>query len=302
MRMRRQPGVRRAFTLIGLLVVAAIIAVLIAILAPSLGRARQQAYQIKCAANLKSIGLGIFYYVDDQHGFLPILGGDHSAFWVPQLLPYVPIKRSKLDTRSGLLTCPADDDPWYVYVSGPSAGWWTTKDDKSRSDTGQSQASGGARRRGGGSAGAPGMRTPGPLIEPLTYVGSDANYTRLDVHGRNLAERAKPRKLAEFDRPYCHVLLSEFSFGHLEIEWGFHQSLHITRHARRHYGGMNLNSNGTNWLFADLHVQWRSAASLEKLFCCQDFPRGSYLYEGLAQMCGGGGGGQQQQSGETRRR
>ena len=122
-------------------------------------------------------------------------------------------------------------------------------------------------------------------------MGSDANYTLLPFSRRNLAERVKPRKLAELNRPYCHVLLSEFSFGHLEIEWVFYQSLHITRHARRHYGGMNLNSNGTNWLFADLHVQWRSAASLEKLFCCQDFPRGIYQYEHQAQECGGSGGG-----------
>ena len=62
---------RPAFTLIELLVVVAIIAILIAILVPSLGRARQQAYQVKCAANLHSIGFGILYFAEDHQDRLP---------------------------------------------------------------------------------------------------------------------------------------------------------------------------------------------------------------------------------------
>ena len=57
---------RKGFTLIELLVVIAIIAILIAILVPSLNRARKQAKFMRCKANLKSYGLMAFMYADDM--------------------------------------------------------------------------------------------------------------------------------------------------------------------------------------------------------------------------------------------
>ncbi len=60
----------KAFTLIELLVVIAIIAVLMAILMPSLNLARDQARRIHCISNTKALVLGWLLYKDDYDGKL----------------------------------------------------------------------------------------------------------------------------------------------------------------------------------------------------------------------------------------
>src|SRR6516225_10153823 len=68
---KQKPTPPAAFTLIELLVVIAIIAILAALLLPSLARAKEKGKRIACLSNLKQIGLSLLFYTDGQDNKLP---------------------------------------------------------------------------------------------------------------------------------------------------------------------------------------------------------------------------------------
>jgi prepilin-type N-terminal cleavage/methylation domain-containing protein/prepilin-type processing-associated H-X9-DG protein len=71
---RPDPGTvssRRGFTLVELLVVIGIIALLISILLPTLGKAQESARQVKCLSNLKQLANATVQYLNDSKGVMP---------------------------------------------------------------------------------------------------------------------------------------------------------------------------------------------------------------------------------------
>ncbi len=78
---------RRAFTLVELLVVIGIIAVLMGILMPVLNKVRKQAVRTQCVTNLRTLGSGYFIYANDNRGMscpgrLPADWAKHSVYFL----------------------------------------------------------------------------------------------------------------------------------------------------------------------------------------------------------------------------
>lgn len=142
----------RAFTLVELLVVIGIIAVLIAILLPTLAGARRQANKAKCLSNLRQIGIAFQVYGRMYKGVWPMvyhheLSGDTRFYptghgdrsWMDFVAPFMTSQKVVFDgadmnkSRESYenMRCPdftrrefgtgATTDPYYPWIPLPGA-------------------------------------------------------------------------------------------------------------------------------------------------------------------------------------
>lgn len=102
---------RRAFTLVELLTVIAVIGVFAGIAVPVISHARVSANRAQCSSNMRQIGLALLAYASDHRGVLPPtthttagLGIDgRYESWIYKLSPY-------LGDTDAVRICPADND------------------------------------------------------------------------------------------------------------------------------------------------------------------------------------------------
>ncbi len=136
------------FTLIEVLVVVAIIALLVSILLPALGRAREQARNTQCLTQLKQVGAGIMMYTGEHRSVLPgpihfllyyntsawegkgttDTYGNQGALWAQRQLPYLIGKYlgdrraknvdnvARCPTAERVAVAPSTGQPWYYQL------------------------------------------------------------------------------------------------------------------------------------------------------------------------------------------
>ncbi len=78
----------RAFTLIELLAVVAILGILAALMLPAISRSKSKAQQIRCVSNLHQLGLGLQKFVAENHAYPSGVAGtnsDNPGSWIAQL-------------------------------------------------------------------------------------------------------------------------------------------------------------------------------------------------------------------------
>ena len=107
---------RCGFTLIELLVVISVIAVLLAILLPVLGKVREQGKRVVCSSRLREQTLAMIFYTEAYDNKVMGVGGPGQPYWFHLIAPFLGDKKYKNDPQAAyegvmqVIICPSIRD------------------------------------------------------------------------------------------------------------------------------------------------------------------------------------------------
>jgi len=240
-----KPGAKKSgFTLIELLVVIAIIAILAAMLLPSLARAKSEASTTQCLSNLRQLGVCWHLYVNDNND---VLVPNNSVAYLGTLIPgasWCLALPNTSNVQNGML-----------FPYNRSLGIYHCPSDRSTltNDTGLGDPSGGF---------------PGPLRARSYDMSLSVNgYPDFDpVISTNVAMFTKLTQIKAPNCDKCLVFIDENEYTLVDSEFGmptdsFYPGCNATPWwSQPNWWDMpaNRHNQGANLSFADGHVEhWK---------------------------------------------
>lgn len=219
----------RAFTLVELLVVIGIIAILVAILLPAMGKAKEQANRTVCLSNLRQLGLSLREYSIRFQDQVPLGYIGNSTTNGQKMWNYLAnrsqatgssvillglLNEAKLLAASQTFYCPAEINPQWLYDPKTNPWPYTTAGSSQGPDT----------RLGYGTR---------PVVRWVPTPGVGAGYTLYELVG----SPAKPGKMPKLSKTKNLAILSDITVNPAAV-------------TERHRTGINVlyGHGGAKWV------------------------------------------------------
>jgi len=168
---RRRDAARRGFTLVEMLLVVTIVGLLVSVVLPSLGRARQIARRVTCRSNLHGVAPAFRMYLNESNDVMPVAAAMPSLGLTDEPRIADVLARYLDDPRA--LRCPGDNLRRFYQSEGSSYQYNTMLGGRKVTET--------FLTRRFGQDKTPVMHDYEPFHGPAGEPGS-ANYLFADLH------------------------------------------------------------------------------------------------------------------------